>query len=226
MPPLSKLILAAGIALCPLSLPVYAEESATLTGVVLRAPAQSSGHQAVSRYRGRTALAEQSAGEDCQCNPGLYSVVYLTGDNLPPLSGNTDSIPRMAQKDQRFEPSVMAVSVGTKVSFPNLDPFYHNVFSYSKTKRFDLGRYPQGESKVVEFDKPGLVKIFCEIHFSMRAYVHVLETPYFATSDEQGQFRIDNIAPGTYTLNVWQENLPLIQRPVTVTQDSTHIEIE
>lgn len=199
-----------------------AESTTVLAGTVKRSPAKTESRASVNRYfDGGSA---ESPASDCRCNPGLYSVVYLTGENLPEIE-RPDSLPAIAQIEQRFEPSVLAVSVGTKVSFPNLDPYYHNVFSYSSTKRFDLGRYPKGETKVVEFDKPGLVKVFCEIHFSMRAYVHVLETPYFVVSDEQGRFTIDNVRPGDYTLHVWQENLPDIERPIQVTPDSMYVEI-
>lgn len=198
--------------------------SATLYGQVKRPPAQTKPERAISRYRGAESQISQDAGEDCVCNPGLFSVVYLTGDNLP-LIVPPDSIPKMAQKDKMFVPSVLAVSVGTTVDFPNLDPFFHNVFSYSKTKQFDLGRYPKGESQRVTFDKPGIVKVFCEIHFSMRAYVHVLETPYLTTSDEKGNFVIKNVEPGKYTLNIWQENLRNITEPLIVSGDSLFVDI-
>jgi len=198
-------------------------DAASLTGKVTRPPASTVPPAVINRYAGHAGTAE-TAASDCRCNPGIYSVVYLTGDSLAPTAP-PDSIPTIAQFNQRFEPSVMAVAVGTRVSFPNLDPFYHNVFSYSSAKKFDLGRYPQGNTKIVEFDKPGLVKIFCEIHFTMRAYVHVLETPYFATSDEEGAFRIDNVRTGDYTLHVWQENLPDIEQPLKIDRDSVYIEV-
>lgn len=198
--------------------------SATIYGKVLRAPAQTSPERAISRYRGSESQIKSDAGEDCVCNPGLFSVIYLTGDNLPEIKP-PDTIPVMAQKDKMFVPSVLAVGVGYTVSFPNLDPFFHNVFSYSKIKQFDLGRYPKGETETVTFDKPGIVKVFCEIHYSMRAYVHVLETPYFATSDEQGNFLIKNVEPGDYTINVWQENLQNLTQPISINSDSVHVEI-
>jgi hypothetical protein len=199
-------------------------QAADIYGKVVRAPAQTTPERAISRYRGAESQIKQESGEDCVCNPGLFSVVYLTGEHLPPINP-PDGMPVMAQKDKMFVPSVLAVGVGYTVGFPNLDPFFHNVFSYSKTRQFDLGRYPKGETETVTFDKPGIVKVFCEIHYSMRAYVHVLETPYFATSDEKGNFSIKNVEPGTYTLNVWQENLQDISRQITVGSDSTYIEI-
>jgi len=198
--------------------------SATLFGQVKRPPAATTPERAISRYRGAESQLGGDTGGDCVCNPGLYSVVYLTGDNLPAINP-PDSIPKMAQKDKMFVPSVLAVGVGYTVDFPNLDPFFHNVFSYSKTKQFDLGRYPKGQSERVTFDKPGIVKVFCEIHYSMRAYVHVLQTPYFAVSDDKGNFVIKNILPGQYTLNVWQENLQNITNPITISTDSVYVEV-
>jgi len=205
-------------------MPAFSALPATLYGQVQRLPAQTKPEKAISRYRGAESLISEDAGEDCVCNPGLFSVVYLTGDNLPAIAP-PDSAPRMAQKDKMFVPSVLTVGVGYTVDFPNLDPFFHNVFSYSKPKQFDLGRYPKGESETVTFDKPGIVKVFCEIHYSMRAYVHVLETPYFTTSDEKGNFVIKNVQPGQYTLNIWQENLQNITEPITVSGDSLYVDI-
>ncbi len=195
---------------------------AELTGKVLREPSQPITTDEVNRYDDRFVGLSSN---DCKCNPGDYAVVYLTSDNLPEIEPS-ESVPAMKQKNMKFNPSVLAVAVGTTVEFPNLDPFFHNVFSYSKIKKFDLGRYPKGESETVTFDKPGIVKVFCEIHFSMRAYVHILETPYFATSDENRKFIIKDINPGEYTLHVWQENLPEILRPITVEEGSNTIEIE
>ena len=198
--------------------------SADLYGQILRKPAETSPERAISRYRGKENLVKIDEAEDCVCNPGLYSVVYLTGQNLPQVT-IPDSVPIMAQKDKKFVPSVLTVPVGSAVEFPNLDPFFHNVFSYSKFKQFDLGRYPQGKSETVIFDRPGIVKVFCEIHYSMRAYVHILESPYFATSDERGNFIIKDVIPGTYSLNVWQENLTELTETVTIKNDSTYLRI-
>lgn len=196
--------------------------AAELYGVNLREPAQTRPRVKINRYR---TAKPADANPSCQCNPGLYSVVYLTGENLPEITAPTD-LSQMAQKDMMFEPSVLAVAVGSDVSFPNLDPFFHNVFSYSKPKKFDLGRYPSGETSLVTFNKPGLVKVFCEIHASMRAYVHVLETPYFAVSNDKGSFHIPNVTPGDYTLHLWQEGLSEYSQPVTITADSTFVEID
>lgn len=124
--------------------------------------------------------------------------------------------PSLGQKNAWFIPEVMAVLVGTTVDFPNLDNQYHNVFSYSKPKRFDLGRYPTGESRPVTFDKPGVVKIYCEIHEHMRAWVVVCENPYFAVTDMEGKFRIENVPAGKRTLMVWRAQGKEAQQDVNV----------
>jgi hypothetical protein len=88
-----------------------------------------------------------------------------------------------------------------------------------------LGKYPKGHSEKVTFEKPGIVKVFCEIHYSMRGYVHILETPFFTVSDEKGNFLIKDVPPGQYTINIWQENLSDLKEPVTVIGDSLFVEI-
>lgn len=179
----------------------------------------------IERYRTSALDAIGGPVENCNCQPGLYSVVYLTTDrpvNVTP----SDVMPQMLQQGKKFVPSVLAIQVGTTVDFPNLDPFFHNVFSYSKIKKFDLGRYPQGSSARVTFDKPGITKVFCEIHASMRAYIHVLETPYFTVSNIKGQFSIDSIPAGDYTLTVWQEDLPDLIQTVRVRDDSTFVSVK
>lgn len=111
--------------------------------------------------------------------------------------------PEMAQRDTAFGPPLLVVPVGASVEFPNRDPFFHNVFSYSGPKRFDLGRYPRGESKAVVFDEPGIVKIYCEVHEFMRAAVIVTENPFHAVVAQDGSFRIEGVPPGRHTLVVW-----------------------
>jgi plastocyanin len=198
-----------------------------VSGVVKRKAAEPAPTRGVDRYRGRSSATpnHENGGSTCACNPGLYSVVWLTGDSLPPIM-QPDVMPSMAQKDMMFQPPVLAVGVGTTVTFPNRDPFFHNVFSYSKQRKFDLGRYPEGETAEVTFDKPGVIKVFCEIHYSMRAYIHVLPTPYCATSDDRGKFSLPNVRPGKYELHVWQENQSEITQPLVVGTDPVHLEIE
>lgn len=203
-----------------------ASAGVAVSGTVLRPPAAVAKPAPPARYRTRrgAAPAEELMEADCGCDPGKYAVIHLTGPNLPPPRMPM-AMPAMAQKDRRFEPAVLAVPVGAEVEFPNRDPFFHNVFSYSKPATFDLGRYPAGETAVVTFEKPGVIPVFCEIHYSMRAYVHVFDTPYFAVTDDARQFEIDDVLPGDYVVHVWQENLPEITMPLTVGAEPVALEI-
>jgi hypothetical protein len=120
------------------------------------------------------------------------------------------------QRNETFVPHVLAVTVGSVVDFANDDRTYHNVFSLSKTKRFDLGRYPRGESRSVRFDRPGVVRVFCEIHSHMNAFILVFAHRYFDTTDREGRYRIGGIPPGTYTVAVWNEGEVRARREVSV----------
>ena len=108
------------------------------------------------------------------------------------------------QRNLTFTPRVLAVPVGATVEFPNNDRVFHNVFSFRDGKRFDLGLYPVGSTRGVTFDKPGLSRIFCNIHPNMAAYVMAVDSPYFAVSDRSGAFRIPAAPTGTYTYYAWR----------------------
>jgi hypothetical protein len=113
-------------------------------------------------------------------------------------------------------PHVLAITVGSVVDFPNNDATYHNVFSLSETKTFDLGRYAAGHSKAIRFDRPGIVRVFCDIHSHMNAFILVFAHRYFTLTDADGRYHIDNVPPGTYTVVMWNEAWPLESRQVTV----------
>ena len=144
------------------------------------------------------------------------AVVYL--DSAPSGAFELPEPGRAAmdQRDQTFVPHVLAVTVGTTVDFPNSDVTFHNVFSLSKTKTFDLGRYSRGKSKAVRFDRPGVVQVFCDIHSHMSAYILVFAHRYFAVTDQAGAFTIAGVPPGSYTLAVWHEGEVRDTRTVTV----------
>lgn len=166
--------------------------SGSITGEV-RVPSEPA-RRAARRYAGPTPAAERPVQD-------VPAVVYLKASTAP--GGAAEMVrPRLVQQDTMFAPAALAVTVGTIVEFPNADPFFHNVFSYSRPKRFDLGRYPRGESKSVRFDEPGTVKIYCEVHKSMRALVVVVPSPHHAVVDERGRFSIRDVAPGQYELVV------------------------
>ena len=164
------------------------------------------------------------APKDADASPLRGVVVWLEGVPRPAHAGaSSPAAARMEQKDERFSPRVLPVLTGTTVGFPNTDPIFHNVFSLSGAKAFDLGRYPRGETRSVRFDRPGVVQVFCHIHSDMRAVVLVLDTPAFAVPDDDGRWALD-VPPGEYTLVAWHERARPIRRTVRVTAGGTLVE--
>jgi plastocyanin len=123
----------------------------------------------------------------------------------------------ISQKNATFTPHVLPVMVGATVKWPNHDSIYHNVFSFSEARQFDLGLYQNPDVGCVTFDKPGRVDVFCSIHSAMNCIVLVLENPYFCATDANGFYRISNIPAGTYKLKAWHERLPSQVREISVT---------
>jgi plastocyanin len=126
--------------------------------------------------------------------------------------------PAIVQHRARFEPNFLVVVQGQTISFPNNDRIFHNVFSYSTAKKFDLGLYKQGDTREVTFSQPGVVETFCSIHSSMYAQIYVSPTPYFAVTDTHGAFRIDTVPVGKYKLRTWNKRLPEGIESIEVTE--------
>ena len=154
------------------------------------------------------------------------SVVYL--ESAPSLAFPDIEPYRVAldQRNETFVPRVLAITVGTTVDFPNSDRVYHNVFSLSSAKRFDLGRYPAGRSRSVRFDRPGIVRVFCEIHSHMNAFILVFNHRFFAVTTADGGYQIANIPPGRYTLVAWSEGSIRASRPVVIGEDGGAVEAD
>ena len=159
-------------------------------------------------------------------------VVWLTplGNTAPvaPLMQQVSQIPQLVQKDKSFQPSLLVIPAGGKVEFPNHDPFFHNVFSLFDGKRFDLGLYESGTTRFVQFDKPGISFIFCNIHAQMSAVVIALNTPYYGISDPHGEIAIADVVPGRYQMHVFHpsvspEALHAAEREITVTPSDTFL---
>jgi len=159
-------------------------------------------------------------------------LVYLT--KAPPAAGDLSKAKFvMDQRNLEFVPHVLPVMVGTTVDFPNNDKVDHNVFSMSRTKKFNLGSYPAGESKSVLFDKPGIVELRCDVHAEMAAYILVMKNPYFAVTDKQGRFEVPdsntrkqtalsgvkNLASGKYFVKTWHEKLKTQKQAVVVPEN-------
>jgi len=146
----------------------------------------------------------------------LRSVVYLESAPRGAFETNEGGHAVMDQRNETFVPHVLAITTGTTVDFPNSDKFYHNVFSLSKTKAFDLGRYAAGNSRPIRFDRPGIVRVFCDIHSHMNAFILVFSHPFFAMTDAEVRYRIDSVPAGTYGVIAWNEGTPSETKPVTV----------
>ena len=132
--------------------------------------------------------------------------------------------PVIDQKGLMFQPHLVVVEQGTTVEFLNSDKVAHNVFWISvggnKKLGHNLGTWPQGEKRPFKFDNPGAVPLFCNVHPEMSAYVVVSPTPYFATTDKSGEYKIENVPDGSYTVTAWHEGAKNGSKPLTVAGDS------
>lgn len=157
-----------------------------------------------------------------------HAVVWLTPVGATVETPKQTSIPQLVQKNKSFHPSLLVIPAGGKVEFPNRDPFFHNVFSLFEGKRFDLGLYESGSTRFVQFDKPGVSFIFCNIHAEMSAVVIALTTPYYAISDARGDITIPDVPPGRYQLQVFHSGvapdaLRAMSREITVAPGETSL---
>ena len=150
------------------------------------------------------------------------AAVYLEGGDLDrgeyPLPSKR---PVLNQKNLQFHPQVLPILVGSTVDFPNRDNLFHNVFSYSSPKEFDLGRYPKDDSRSVTFDKPGTIRVYCDIHSHMAATILVLTNPYFATPADDGTFVIPDVPEGKYRIILWFDRGVAERRAIEVEAGKT-----
>ena len=159
-------------------------------------------------------------------------VVWLTPRGTTqapaPPPQQASQIPQLIQKDKMFHPSLLVIPAGGKVEFPNHDPFFHNVFSLFDGKRFDLGLYESGSTQVVQFDKPGISYIFCNIHPQMSAVVIALNTRYYSISNWRGEISIADVVPGRYEMHVFHPSvapdaLQAVEHEITVNVGDTFL---
>ena len=143
-------------------------------------------------------------------------VIYLKSVPSAPATVGGGQQHQIAQLGETFIPHVLPIVTGSTVEFPNQDPIFHNVFSLSGTKSFDLGRYPKDESRSVTFDKAGIIPVFCHLHSDMSAIILVLDNPFFDVPDPNGHYRIENIPAGNYTLVAWHERSEQVELQVDV----------
>lgn len=202
-----------------------------LAGVACGAePGEIAGHVIITRTLTKKrvslptyALRGVSAGPDSAQEGALRKpsgfgelsrvVIYLQGPGLP---HGTLVVGVLTQKNRRFDPDFLVIPVGSTVSFPNNDPIFHNVFSLSRAKSFDLGYYPQGETRKIKFDQPGVVQVYCHIHSDMSAAILVVPNAFWTRPSADGSFSFKDVPPGTYELVAWHRSAGLFRHKVTV----------
>jgi plastocyanin len=186
--------------------------AATIEGVVALPPTAAA---PVAKPRYPTAANYTVGAPDASA-----AIVYLDGDF--PTSTGAPPVAEMAQHAYQFSPGLLPIRTGSVVRFPNLDDEYHSVFSYSKTKRFDLGRYAKDETPAeLTFDQPGVVRVYCEIHDHMRSAIVVLDTPYFQKTDPTGHYRLTDLPAGRWVLKAWLDDDSIREQPVELRDGAT-----
>jgi plastocyanin len=146
------------------------------------------------------------------------AVIYLRGPEPSTAPAGARATVRVSQRNRTIIPHVTVVQAGTRVSFPNEDDVFHNIFSLSSPHRFNLGRYAPGGSKTEVFNKPGVVRLFCDIHSEMGGIILVLDTPWFVRPDADGRFKLEGVPPGEYTAVAWHEAAGIDSTRVVVTE--------
>jgi len=204
-----------------------------LPATIAAALAASAGTAVGGTIRGSVEVRREIAAVESRPMPGMVgmethhhppdrrrTVVYLETAPRGAFELRDGARAVMDQRNESFVPHVLAIAAGTTVDFPNSDRTYHNVFSFTKGNRFDLGRYGRGRSKSVRFDRPGIVRVFCDIHSHMSAFILVFGHRFFAVTDSAGRYQIDGVPAGVYTLVAWNDGRARETRVVTVPEAS------
>lgn len=196
---------------------------------VARAQGQTVTGQVEIAKRGVASKPAQARSADDESDVVIWLTPLDGGVAAPASSAGSKNLPQMVQRNKMFEPHLLVIQAGTSVQFPNMDPFFHNVFSLFNGKRFDLGLYEAGTSKTVRFDRVGVSFLFCNIHEGMNAVVVAVPTPYFGISDHAGHINIANVPDGRYQMQAWFErsspdDLKNLDRVVTISSSSRSLE--
>ncbi len=192
-------------------------ESITGTILIKKRLTRPSVTPAVSVYQRGTTV---KLGSDAEMDPIAFErsrvVLYLEGPS-PSATGRaaSDQV-QIKQIDRRFLPDLVVVPVGSMVSFPNMDPIFHNIFSLSRPKTFDLGTYDRGETRTVQFPKPGIVDVYCHLHPNMTATIVVTPHRWYTQPDRSGQYQIPDVPPGQYTLVAWHKTAGFFRKQIVI----------
>jgi plastocyanin len=207
------------VLLCSLFTMALGLNAQSITGTILikKKLTKPSVTASVSVYQRGTAV---KLGKDAEQDPIASErsrvVIYLEGPIPTGQNSDAPTTQQIEQQDRRFVPDMVVVPVGSTVTFPNMDPIFHNIYSLSKPKSFDLGSYDKGETRKVTFPKPGVVEIYCHLHPNMEATVVVTPNRWYARPDRNGQYRISDVPPGQYTVVAWHRTAGFFRKTVVV----------
>jgi plastocyanin len=212
-----KLLLpSAGLALCFATFGSISA-AAELSGQIVITKKLAKKQVTLPSYQLRGASTAPAPVDSGTINEYGDMVVFLEGE-LPEAEKPVHT--ELIQRNQRFEPQLLVIPAGSTVSFPNADPVFHNVFSLSSTKKFDLGYYPEGHSRTVKFDEPGVVQVYCHLHPNMYAAVVVTPNQWYTRPADDGSFALSNVPPGTYQLIAWHTRAGYFRRTIRVEADN------
>jgi plastocyanin len=213
------------LAVCGASAAVSAAtDLATISGRAVVTKVLTKKRVTMPSYQLRGASVDPREPETSRKDPPVVDelsrvVIYLEGSGL--ASGTPTKDATLTQRNQHFDPEIVVIPVGSTVSFPNADPIFHNIFSLSKVKQFDLGYYAAGQTRTITFDRPGVVEVYCHLHANMSAAILVLATAFWTRPAPDGTFSLPSISPGTYDLVAWHRSAGFFRRRVTVSGGET-----
>ncbi len=187
--------------------------AALLLAIAVSSPALSAEPMPTGTVKGTVIIAGRPTGD------ALVSIEGIPSQLITPQAPRSQGKAVIDQKELKFIPRVLAVLVGKTIDFPNSDKTFHNVYSNSEAKKFDLGLYPSGQSRSVNFDKPGVVRVLCNVHPNMEAFVVVKAHPYFSVSDPRGNYSISGIPLGKYRVDVWHPEFGVKTTPVDLARE-------
>jgi plastocyanin len=177
--------------------------------------------QAEDYQRGTAVELEGDSAPNALAFEKAHVAIYLESPLLAKAAAGASPAPppTMEQKNRAFVPDLLVIPAGSAVSFPNLDPIFHNVFSLSKPKSFDLGNYPLHQTRMVTFDKPGIVMVNCHLHPNMSATIVISPSGWATHADGDGRFSLADVPPGRYTVVAWHKTAGFFRREIQVTAE-------
>jgi plastocyanin len=164
--------------------------------------------------RGSAVALKPDTNESALDYERSHVVVYLEGEQHAPMTASAMAV--MEQQNRRFAPDLVSIPAGSTVSFPNFDPIFHNVFSLSKPKSFDLGNYPKGQTRMVTFTKAGIVSVYCHLHPNMAGTIIVTPNRWQTRVDQTGQFALPDVPPGKYSVVAWHKTGGTFRKTIEV----------